>query len=163
MNKIILASCLMLAFTSCTSMTKNSTLIDFRDTSHKNSSDLFFPSLDDPAWAEVNTYQTILPKILLTSIYQADNNSKSYYLNIPSAEGFQNLTAETIDCKKKSYVVVAIGDPIAKNWIKPETTTSTPIDLNLNSNDIIRRTIYSKFCKNVFPKTPSGFRKRLAQ
>ncbi|QEY25044.1 CNP1-like family protein [Neisseria animalis] len=113
------------------------------------------------------------PKILLNSlqIMPAPDTSIRYILNVQSANGHDNLTAEGMFCarssfnlggdKRSSYKVFSYGDTVNNRWIQPRKGEWKPLGQAMSRNDELRAVLYQAFCVNGTPNTTAGLIERL--
>ncbi|MDO4641577.1 MAG: CNP1-like family protein [Neisseria sp.] len=107
------------------------------------------------------------PKIDLNSIVLAPDGTVRYTLNVQSASGYDNLTAEGLYCaeatfntkKKSSYKIYGYGDTVNHRWIQPRNPQWRDIGAILNSADPVRGTLYRAFCEDGLP----GSREKLIE
>ena len=135
-----------------------------------------FPALQSGNWFDLyvgNTYKN-QPKVLLDSVSLAPDGSVRYILNIQSAQGYDNLTAEGIFCadtsfnnrdsKRSSFKVFGYGDTVNRRWITPRSNNDwQPIGAILNSADPVRGVLYRAFCVDGKPESDAALRDRLVQ
>ncbi|MBN3860479.1 hypothetical protein GKC56_08225 [Neisseriaceae bacterium PsAf] len=165
MKKIMIYMLTSAIMLSC-STTKDLKPIDFRDTTNKTNDEknLFFPDINDSEWAPLSLYDTTQNDvfILLNSVYtSSDLTNVNYYMNIKTPDGFNNVTAERINCSSATYQSLAIADLNQQSWIYQKDTSAKSLDNTLNSLDTSRKNLYKTFCNGVFPKSKQELKKRL--
>lgn len=111
------------------------------------------------------------PQIDLNSIILAPDNTVRYVLNIRSARGHDNLSAEALYCsesafsakKKSSYKVYGYGDPVNNRWIRPRNAQWKEIGAILNTADPVRGVLYRAFCEDGLPGSKEKLVQRLKE
>ena len=140
--------------------------------------DIPLPAFPDPArgnWFDIyvdRNYEKS-PKILTDSIEIAPDRSIRYVLNVKSAQGYDNLSAEGLFCadtsfssgnsKRSSYKVFGYGDTVNKRWISPRNGTWKDIGSTMSRNDALHTVIYKTFCEDGVPSSVDALRARLTQ
>ncbi|STZ76511.1 CNP1-like family protein [Bergeriella denitrificans] len=142
--------------------------------------DADLPPLPDTAsgdWFDlyVSEDYTRKPKILLDSlqIMPAPDTSIRYVLNVQSAQGYDNLTAEGIFCarssfnyggdKRSSYKVFGYGDTVNRRWIQPRNGEWKSLGQAMSRNDELRTVLYQAFCVDGTPQSVEGLVERLKE
>ena len=108
------------------------------------------------------------PQLLLSSVQIAPDHTVRYVLNVKSAQGFNNLSAEGIRCADASFnsepsqfKIFAFGDTANQRWIKTRKAQWRPIGPILNTDNKIHSTLYRAFCEDGMPKTPEEMSARI--
>ncbi|MDO4998504.1 MAG: CNP1-like family protein [Neisseria sp.] len=111
------------------------------------------------------------PAILLNSVYLAPDNSVRYVLNIRSARGSDNISAEAIYCatssfgadKKSAYKIFAYADTINQRWIQVRNAKWHDFGAILSNKDPVRHVLYQTWCTDGLPNSQAGLLQRLAE
>lgn len=122
-----------------------------------------FPDMNNPAWQSFridNTFEGT-PLLLLSSVYQAPDKSVRYVLNIRSTNGYDNLSAEGINCKDQTYKAFAFGDTINHRWIEAKGGDWQKVGSSLYRQNQVRYALKDVFCKGLFPKDQTELQQRL--
>lgn len=140
-----------------------------------NESKVELPALPDQnaKWFEIYVAPdfTQKPKVDLDSIMFAPDGSIRYTLNVQSAGGLDNITAEGIYCsdssfnakKKTSFKVFGYGDTVNRRWIEPRNPKWQDIGSALNSDHPIRNALYRAFCEDGIPSSREILIERLTK
>lgn len=122
-----------------------------------------FPNFNDNYWHEFHLDNDTDSSLwlLLSSVHKAEDNSIRYVLNIRSKNGFDNLSAEGIYCKDKTYRAFAFGDVVNKRWIKSQNITWNPIGSSMYRQNKIRYALKNVFCNGYFTQDYKELKKRL--
>lgn len=115
------------------------------------------PNPNEGDWFELyidNMYKGS-PRILLSSITQAQDGSVRYVFNNRSEAGYDNITAEGLLCitgtklldsegsKLKTY---GYADLVNHRWIEPRHSQWVTLGGKRNATDRVRRVLYDAFC-----------------
>ncbi|MDO5685860.1 MAG: CNP1-like family protein [Neisseria sp.] len=122
-----------------------------------------FPALDDAAWQSFSVSNTFIgtPSLLLSSVYRAPDRSVRYVLNIRSEGGYDNLSAEGINCKEGTYKAFAFGDTVNQRWIEARGGSWQSVGSSMYRQDPLRYALKNVFCHGLFPKDEQELRERL--
>lgn len=124
-----------------------------------------FPDLADSAWQilEVDKSYPGTPMLLVSSVtpdFSGETTRVKYIFNIRSPRGYDNVSAEIIDCKESSYRTLAFGDSAQRQWL-PAPDVRQKIDTMTNSRDLARSMLLDTFCVQRFPKNATEIRRNL--
>jgi len=120
--------------------------------------DIPLPAFPDPArgnWFDIYVDRDYgkSPKILTDSIEIAPDRSIRYVLNVKSAQGYDNLSAEGLFCADTSF----------SSGISPRNGTWKDIGSTMSRNDALHTVIYKTFCEDGVPSSVDALRARLTQ
>ena len=168
---VLLALALTTTFTWAAPRSEKDTLTNTRyvakesdiNAANANEAELALPDFPAQTADWFNIYVSkdfkVQPQLLLSSVMIAPDRTVRYVLNIKSAQGFDNISAEGIRCTDASfnadpsmYKVFAFGDTINKRWIKTRKAEWRPIGAILNTDNKIHSVLYRTFCEDGLPK-----------
>lgn len=114
-------------------------------------------------WADMyvsNTY-TAQPKLMINSIRFGPDQTIHYILNIQSAQGFDNITAEAMHCATRSVKTFGYGDSVNRRWITPRVSDWKVIGSVMNVSDPVRAVLYKTFCEDGLPRNEKQLIERI--
>lgn len=104
------------------------------------------------------------------SITLAPDRTVRYVLNIRSANGSDNISAEALYCapytlsaKPSSYKIYAYGDSAGQRWIPLRRSEWKRLGTVLNAEHPIRAAIYQAWCVDGLPSDAAGLIRRLKE
>ena len=110
------------------------------------------------------------PRILLSSITTAPDDSIRYVLNQRSANGYDNITAEGLYCVRETkllnsegskYKIFAFADMTNHRWIQARTSTWNMLGNKQSATDRVRRVLYDAFCSYIKAQNDDEVRLRV--
>lgn len=117
----------------------------------------------DAQWADVyvsNTY-TGKPKLMVNSVYINTDNTVHYILNLQSAQGFNNLSAEALYCPNHAVKIYGYGDDVNKRWIQPRKSEWKTVGTLFKQLDAVRSVLYETFCVDGLPLDQKALLERI--
>lgn len=118
---------------------------------------------EDEEWIDMyvsNTYRG-QPKLMRNSIRFAPDKTVHYILNIQSAQGFNNISAEAMHCAKRSIRIFGYADEINQRWIMPRTSDWQVIGSLMNTLDPVRNVLFKTFCEDGLPRNEKELNERI--
>lgn len=107
-----------------------------------------------------NTY-TARSRLMMNSIRFAPDQTVHYILNIRSAQGMDNISAEAMHCAQRSVKTFGYGDDTHKRWIVPRVSDWRVIGSVLNTLDPVRAVLYKTFCEDGLPRNDKELVQRI--
>ncbi|MDO4696145.1 MAG: CNP1-like family protein [Neisseria sp.] len=137
-------------------------------------SELALPGFPDrqTSWLEIEVADGTNRRIAVSeqSIALAPDRTVRYLLNIRSAKGSDNISAEALYCspytlsaKPSSYKIYAYGDSTGKRWIPVRRPEWKNLGTLLNSEHSVRSVIYQAWCVDGLPGDTAGLVRRLKE
>lgn len=124
----------------------------------------------DAAWLPMyisNTYSA-RPQLWRDSVHMAPDRTLHYVLNIQSASGLDNISAEAMQCATRSVKIFAFGDTAQRQWTPPRVSAWQPINgvekdskATTTRVDRVRSLLYHTFCEDGLPLNDKELAQRM--